>query len=148
MADRTYTHLLFLLLHLLPAFAHKSRANLTVYSSDTVPKVTPDSVENEENYTAPYFPLLGFKQYPGNPILGPNPRANWESAYLYNPAAIVIDDKSLALISSTKRELSFYHWHCLVDGRIQLHSIHPAGTSTDGTVRGTWCRRPKNRARQ
>ena len=105
MADRTYTHFLFLLLHLLPAFAQKSRANLTVYSSDTVPKVTSESIENEENYTAPHFPLLGFEQYPGNPILGPNPRANWESAYLYNPAAIVIDDKVWLLYRAQNESL-------------------------------------------
>lgn len=64
-----------------------------VYSTDKVPTVTPNSTENEANYTAPYFPLLGFKEYPNNPIMFPNPGNNWESAYLYNPSAIVIDNK-------------------------------------------------------
>jgi predicted GH43/DUF377 family glycosyl hydrolase len=63
-----------------------------VSSSDTVPKITPESTDNDPNYKAPYFPLLGFKEYPGNPILSPNPANNWESAFLYNPAAIVVDD--------------------------------------------------------
>ena len=67
-------------------------ANLTVYSSDTVPRVTTNSTQNDKNYIAPYFPLLGFQEYHNNPILAPNPANNWESGYLYNPAAIVIDD--------------------------------------------------------
>ncbi|OAQ59574.1 glycosyl hydrolase [Pochonia chlamydosporia 170] len=62
-------------------------------SSSEVPKITKKSVENDKNYKAPYFPLLGFQEYKGNPILSPNPDNNWESAYLYNPSAIVIDDK-------------------------------------------------------
>lgn len=61
-------------------------------SSSTVPRITPKSTDNDINYTAPYFPLLGFKQYAGNPILSPDPNHNWESAYLYNPTAIVVDD--------------------------------------------------------
>lgn len=62
-------------------------------SSSTVPKITSNSVQNEKNYTAPYFPLLGFKEYPQNPILGPITPNNWESKYVFNPSAIVIDDK-------------------------------------------------------
>jgi predicted GH43/DUF377 family glycosyl hydrolase len=61
-------------------------------SSNTVPQITRQSPDNDPNYTAPYFPLLGFEQYPGNPILSPDPANNWESAYLYNPSAIVVDD--------------------------------------------------------
>jgi hypothetical protein len=65
----------------------------TIYSSNTVPKIDQNSVDNDPNYTAPYFPLLGFKEYPNNPILSPNPSQNWESAYLYNPSAIVVDNR-------------------------------------------------------
>lgn len=61
-------------------------------SSSKVPKVTKASKDGDKNYSAPYFPILGFKQYPNNPILSPNPEHNWESAYLYNPTAIVVDD--------------------------------------------------------
>lgn len=64
-----------------------------VYTSTSVPVVGPNSTDGDANYTAPYFPLLGFQEYPGNPILSPNPGSGWESAYLFNPAAIVIDDK-------------------------------------------------------
>jgi predicted GH43/DUF377 family glycosyl hydrolase len=59
--------------------------------------ITPRTRENEANYTAPYFPLLGFTQYEHNPILSPNPANAWESAYLYNPSAIVLDDKVFVL---------------------------------------------------
>ena len=98
--------LLFCLLGVvLPALAQGSTGNLTVYSSNTVPKVTSQSVQNEKNYSAPYFPLLGFEQYSGNPILGPNPKANWESAYLFNPAAIVIDEKIFLLYRAQNKSL-------------------------------------------
>ncbi|KAH6665155.1 glycosyl hydrolase [Halenospora varia] len=73
-------------------FNATANGTLPVYSSDTVPIVNSNSTENEANYTAPYFPLLGFKEYVNNPIMAPNPRNNWESAYLYNPSAIVIDN--------------------------------------------------------
>lgn len=89
----------------LPAWSQGSTGNLTIYSSNKVPKVTLNSTQNEKNYTAPYFPLLGFKQYPGNPILGLNPKANWESAYLFNPAAIVIDDKVWLLYRAQNKSL-------------------------------------------
>jgi predicted GH43/DUF377 family glycosyl hydrolase len=68
-----------------------------IYTSDKPPAITERSRENEANYTAPYFPLLGFTRYENNPILSPNPQNNWESAYLYNPSAIVLDDKVFLL---------------------------------------------------
>jgi predicted GH43/DUF377 family glycosyl hydrolase len=39
------------------------------------------------------FPLGPFEKYAGNPILRPDPAHDWESAYLYNPAAIVVRDR-------------------------------------------------------
>lgn len=39
-----------------------------------------------------YFPIGPFQKYSGNPILSPNPSANFESAYLYNPCAIVLNE--------------------------------------------------------
>lgn len=62
-------------------------------SADTLPfnisKSTPDG---DPNYIAPIFPILPFNKYPGNPILSPNPANNWESAFLYNPTAIVLNE--------------------------------------------------------
>jgi hypothetical protein len=47
---------------------------------------------NDANYTAPLFPILPFTKYENNPILTPNPDNNFESAYLYNPTAIVLNE--------------------------------------------------------
>jgi predicted GH43/DUF377 family glycosyl hydrolase len=61
-------------------------------SASTIPfTITPSTPENESNYTAPVFPIAPFTKYAHNPILSPNPQANWESAYLYNPTAIVLN---------------------------------------------------------
>ncbi|KAK5196625.1 hypothetical protein LTR92_004170 [Exophiala xenobiotica] len=61
-------------------------------SASTIPfTITPSTPENESNYTAPIFPIAPFTKYAHNPILSPNPQANWESAYLYNPTAIVLN---------------------------------------------------------
>lgn len=54
--------------------------------------ITQDTVEGDSNYSAPVFPLLPFNKYAGNPILTPNPNNNWESAFLYNPTAIVLNE--------------------------------------------------------
>lgn len=86
------SYILFPLFCTLTNAAIVPRQAPAIYTSDSVPLITAQSVENDKNYTAPYFPLLGFQEYPQNPILSPNPANNWESAYLYNPSAIVIDD--------------------------------------------------------
>src|ERR1700754_4221259 len=54
--------------------------------------ITPDTPEGDPHYTAPIFPILPFNKHPKNPILTPNPANNWESAYLYNPTAIVLNE--------------------------------------------------------
>lgn len=41
----------------------------------------------------PSFPLGPFEKHAQNPILRPDPEHEWESAYLYNPCAIVVDDQ-------------------------------------------------------
>jgi beta-1,2-mannosidase len=43
--------------------------------------------------SAARFPLGPFTRYNGNPILRPIPNHPWESAYLYNPCAIVVNDR-------------------------------------------------------
>lgn len=75
----------------------QAAVNSSVSSSDTPPVITKDTPENDPNYKAPLFPLLGFEPYAKNPIMSPNPANNWESAYLYNPSAIVLDDKVFLL---------------------------------------------------
>src|SRR5688572_30238686 len=39
------------------------------------------------------FPLLPFTKYSGNPIMRPNPDNDWESRFVYNPAAIMRDQQ-------------------------------------------------------
>ncbi|KFY01719.1 hypothetical protein V495_06994 [Pseudogymnoascus sp. VKM F-4514 (FW-929)] len=58
----------------------------------TPPLITPKSREGCSNYISPTFPLGPFVKYKGNPLLVPNPENDFESAYIYNAAAIVLDD--------------------------------------------------------
>lgn len=65
----------------------------TVHSADSLPfTISSDTPDGDPNYTAPVFPILPFNKYSGNPILSPNPANNWESAFLYNPTAIVLNE--------------------------------------------------------
>jgi hypothetical protein len=76
---------------LLPVWAQSNTPNAT--SATQLPfNITEATVEGDANYSAPIFPLLPFNKYSGNPILTPNPANNWESAYLYNPTAIVLNE--------------------------------------------------------
>ncbi|EXJ64755.1 hypothetical protein A1O7_01093 [Cladophialophora yegresii CBS 114405] len=54
--------------------------------------ITTSTSLNTANYSAPIFPIAPFNKYARNPILTPNPSANWESAFLYNPTAIVLNE--------------------------------------------------------
>lgn len=54
-------------------------------------QINEQTVEGDANYSAPIFPILPFNKYASNPILVPNPSSNFESAYLYNPTAIVLN---------------------------------------------------------
>ncbi|OAL31352.1 hypothetical protein AYO20_08262 [Fonsecaea nubica] len=63
------------------------------YTASNLPfTITPSTPEKTAKYTAPVFPIAPFAKYLHNPILRPNPAANWESAYLYNPTAIVLNE--------------------------------------------------------
>ncbi|KPI44851.1 uncharacterized protein AB675_2848 [Cyphellophora attinorum] len=76
---------------LLPVWAQSNTTNAT--SATQLPfNITEATVEGDANYLAPTFPLLPFNKYSGNPILTPNPANNWESTYLYNPTAIVLNE--------------------------------------------------------
>ncbi|RHZ64956.1 glycoside hydrolase family 130 protein [Aspergillus thermomutatus] len=63
----------------------------SAYSS-TPPVITPASREGDANYTPPSFPIGPFTKYAGNPVLVPNAQHEFESAYIYNAAALVLDD--------------------------------------------------------
>ncbi|KAH8688982.1 Mannoside phosphorylase [Talaromyces proteolyticus] len=56
------------------------------------PPINRNSTQGDSSYRAPYFPILNWTQYENNPILGANQARGWESSYVYNPTAMVIDD--------------------------------------------------------
>jgi predicted GH43/DUF377 family glycosyl hydrolase len=61
-------------------------------SSNSLPfTITKNTVQDDSNYIEPIFPILPFTKYRHNPILTPNPSNKWESAYVYNPTAIVLN---------------------------------------------------------
>lgn len=59
------------------------------------PVINRDTPDGDAHYKAPtQFPIgPKFVKYHANPILRPNPDNEWESSYLYNATAIVIDGK-------------------------------------------------------
>ncbi|KAJ6093506.1 hypothetical protein N7486_008795 [Penicillium sp. IBT 16267x] len=75
----------------------------TAYSS-TPPTITPESCEGDGNHKQPMFPIGPFTKYEGNPLLVPNPANEFESAYIYNAAAIVLDDKVFLLYRAQTAE--------------------------------------------
>lgn len=60
-----------------------------------LPRIGRDTPDGDAHYRAPRTFPIGprFTKYAGNPILRPNPAADWELAYLYNATAIVLDDR-------------------------------------------------------
>ncbi len=64
-----------------------------IRSASSLPfEINSDTPEGTANYSAPVFPIGPFTKYSGNPILSPNPANDWESAYVYNPTAIVLNE--------------------------------------------------------
>ncbi len=62
-------------------------------SSNRLPfTITKSTLQGDEDYIPPMFPILPFQKYAHNPVLTPNPSREWESAYVYNPTAIVLND--------------------------------------------------------
>jgi predicted GH43/DUF377 family glycosyl hydrolase len=72
-------------------------ANVSFEYASTPPLITKASFQGDRNHIPPTFPLGPFIKYHKNPLLVPNPANNFESAYLYNAAAIVLDDKIFLL---------------------------------------------------
>ncbi|CAH6719126.1 hypothetical protein CLIB1444_02S01530 [[Candida] jaroonii] len=64
-----------------------------------LPKIDKSSIDGDKDYKPPTSFPIGphFTKYKKNPIMKPNPDNDFESAYLYNATAIVIDDKVFLL---------------------------------------------------
>ncbi|KAI7164311.1 hypothetical protein KC349_g703 [Hortaea werneckii] len=87
------------------ALAAAQSANVS--SADQLPfNISRDTVEGDPNFIPPIFPILPFNKYAGNPILSPDPANDWESAYLYNPTAIVLDETIFLLYRAQNASLT------------------------------------------
>lgn len=63
------------------------------HSADQLPfEINRSTPEGDPSFIAPIFPILPFQKYSHNPILTPNVKNDWESAYVYNPTAIVLNE--------------------------------------------------------
>ncbi|KAI7014849.1 hypothetical protein KC366_g15672, partial [Hortaea werneckii] len=79
----------------------------TAKAVDQLPfNISEDTVEGDPDYIPPIFPIAPFTKYAGNPILSPNPANGWESAYLYNPTAIVLDETIFLLYRAQNASLT------------------------------------------
>lgn len=76
-----------------------------VYESNRPPKIDSNSIQGDKNYKAPYFPILNWTQYENNPILEANQARGWESYYVYNPTAIVIDNMVILIYRAQNSSL-------------------------------------------
>jgi predicted GH43/DUF377 family glycosyl hydrolase len=74
------------------AFLAAAQSSSAVVASALPFQIGQRTTEGDANYSAPVFPILPFNKYSANPILVPNPGSNFESAYLYNPTAIVLNE--------------------------------------------------------
>ncbi|KAK3079090.1 hypothetical protein LTS18_005764 [Coniosporium uncinatum] len=73
--------------------ARWATAQSNASSAESLPfSVNLETPDGDPNYKAPIFPILPFQKYRDNPILNPNPANDFESAYLYNPTAIVLNE--------------------------------------------------------
>lgn len=110
-----------------------------------VPSIGPDSPIGDKHYKAPRaFPIGPFQKYKHNPILRPNPDHDFESAYIYNPAAIVADGKVFLLYRAQNkaRTLSIgLAW--LTDGFDFKRLPHPVLEPTEPWEKGGGCEDPR-----
>lgn len=92
----SYTFPEIMLSHLITAAllaATVIATNNNTKSASTLPfTINRNTPLNTADYTPPIFPIVPFNKYQNNPILTPNPANNFESAYLYNPTAIVLNE--------------------------------------------------------
>ena len=89
------------------ALAQDDSDSKPVYSADSLPfPISPSTPLGDPNYIPPLFPILPFNKYAQNPILEPNPANDWESAYLYNPTAIVLNETIFLLYRAQNEALT------------------------------------------
>lgn len=76
-----------------------------VKTSKEAPRIDGNTKEGVDGYKVPSFPIGPFKKYEGNPIMSPDKDHKFEEAHLYNPTAIVLDDKVFLLYRAQNNDL-------------------------------------------
>lgn len=108
----------------------------TLYSA-TAPSISKDSVEGDPNYVPPTFPIGPFVKHTSNPILIPNCKYDFESSYLYNAAAIVLDGKVFLLYrAQNEAKVSTIGLAWSDDGVHFTRLDHPVVTPTEQWEQG------------
>ncbi|KAM9902043.1 hypothetical protein OXX79_004170 [Metschnikowia pulcherrima] len=71
------------------------------------PIIGPDTPDGDSAYQAPTIFPIGphFTRYSGNPILTPDPKFEFEEAFIYNAAAIVLDGRVFLLYRAQSKQL-------------------------------------------
>ncbi|KAK5055370.1 hypothetical protein LTR84_013120 [Exophiala bonariae] len=93
------------LVHVIATLLTLVNHSLTLITTNSLPfKITQTTTQDDPNYLAPIFPILPFTKYKHNPILSPNPSNKWESAYVYNPTAIVLNSTIFLLYRAQDSE--------------------------------------------
>ncbi|GEQ71868.1 hypothetical protein JCM33374_g5554 [Metschnikowia sp. JCM 33374] len=71
------------------------------------PHITPETPDGDVNYRPPTIFPIGphFTKYPGNPILKPNPKNEFEESFIYNATAIVLDNHVFLLYRAQNKKL-------------------------------------------
>lgn len=111
-----------------------------------IPKITPESPDGDLHYKPPAAFPIGphFKKYSHNPIMVPDPTHEFEEAYLYNPTAIVVDDKVFLLYRAQDRHKTLsvgIAW--LEDGFNFTRHPRPVLWPTEPWERGGGCEDPR-----
>lgn len=101
MRSRIAIHVIATFLTLL----NQSLGSGPVTTTNSLPfEIDKDTIQDDADYLAPIFPILPFIKYQHNPILTPNPTHKWESAYVYNPTAIVLNSTVFLLYRAQDAE--------------------------------------------
>lgn len=71
------------------------------------PIITPDTPDGDRHYRPPTIFPIGpyFTKYASNPILTPDPKHEFEEAFIYNAAAIVVGDRVFLLYRAQNKKL-------------------------------------------
>lgn len=111
-----------------------------------LPKIDRNSVVGDKNYKAPKSFPIGplFARYKHNPIMKPNPENEFESTYLYNATAIVIDDKVYLLYrAQNKKKVSTVGLAWSSDGYNFTRYNKPIISPTEPWEEGGGCEDPR-----